>query len=382
MTGHPFHVVHVSPRVQARGGIESLQEIHRRLPLPQTFVALFDRRPRARPDYVNLDFTWLTPLWRMRRKFARVLAAHGGSVVVYHNGWGLPLFHDLDAAARRVVFLHANPAFHAPDLPTFAGLVDGAAGVTPALRDAWQRDLPELTPARTILLRAPVEAPALAGPARRPGGPIVLGYAGRIERAQKRLDRLPGLIRALRATGQSFQFEILGEGRLRASLERRLASRVRFHGWISKAEYWQVLAGWDGIVFFSDFEGGAIALFEAMAMGVVPFYPAIGGSWGDIYAPQIEPRCCYPPGDMTALAQTIHQVFRLPPAEIEMMRSQARELVAGHRSETYEAACLALLRTIMSLPRISLTRRRRPRLTDLLPLGLVTRLTPWALRLT
>jgi glycosyltransferase involved in cell wall biosynthesis len=382
MNSPPFRVVHVSPRVQARGGIESLHKNHRRLPLAQTFVALFDRQPEAWPDYINLNFTWRTPLWLMRRRFGRILAPYAGSLVVYHNGWGLPLFHDLDAAARRVVFLHGNPAFHAPDLPTFAGLVDGAAGVTPALRDAWQRDLPELTPARTILLRAPVEAPAMAGPARRPGGPVVLGYAGRIEQGQKRLDRLPALLRALDEVELCFRFEVLGDGALRAPLQRKLGNRVHFHGWLHEDEFWRVLASWDGLVFFSDFEGGAIALFEAMAMGVVPFWPAIGGSWGDIYVPQIDPRCYYPPGDMVTLARAIRQVFLSPVEQLESMRVLARRLVADHSRDAYEAACVAWLRAVMEQPRISIGRRRRSRPTDLLPLGLVTRAIPRALRLS
>jgi glycosyltransferase involved in cell wall biosynthesis len=382
MNGGHLKVVHVSPRVQGHGGIESLHAIHRRLPLSQTFVALFDRQSSAQPDYLNLDFTWRTPLWLMRRRFARALAAHAGSVVVYHNGWGLPLFHDLDAAGRRAVFLHANPAYHAHDLPVFAGLIDGAAGVTPALSDAWSQVLPELTPARTTIVHAPVQAPAMPGSARRPGGPIILGYAGRIERGQKRLDRLPALLRALDDVGLCFRFELLGDGGLCAVLKRKLGSRVRFHGWVPKDEYWRVLAGWDGIVFFSDFEGGAIALFEAMAVGVVPFWPAIEGSWGDIYVPQIDPCCHYPPGDMVTLAQSIQEVFQSPIERLNAMRTHARTLVADRSSDAYETACLVWLHGIMEQPRISAVRRRRPRLTDLLPLGFVTRVAPWALRLS
>jgi glycosyltransferase involved in cell wall biosynthesis len=382
MSAGPLRVVHVSPRVQARGGIETLHDYHQRLPLPQTFVAFFDRRPTPRSGYINLDFNWRTPLWLMRRRFARALATQAGSLVVYHNGWGLPLWHDLDAASRRAVFLHANPAYHAGDLAVQAGLIDWAAGVTPALRDAWNRVLPELTPARTVIVRAPVEAPPMPRGTRQPGEPIVLGCAGRIERGQKRLDRLPALLRALEVAGLSFRFEALGDGALRVPLERKLGRQVRFHGWVPKQEFWRVLAGWDAIVFFTDFEGGAIALFEAMALGVVPFWPAIGGSWGDVYVPQIDPRCYYPPRDMAALAEAIQKVFQSPPGRLDAMRAQARALVADHSSGAYEAACLAWLRTLMELPRISSARRRRPRLTDLLPLGLVTRLAPGALRLS
>lgn len=374
-------IVHVAPRVQALGGIESLLALHRQMPQTQAYVALFDRRAGEQAGYANLNFNWRTPLWLMRRRFARTLAPYAGSLVVYHNGWGLPLFHDLDASVRRLVYLHANPAYHARDLPAFAGLVDGAVGVTPALNDAWQTVLPELTPDRTIIVRAPIEAPAPPTLRRERNEPLVLGYAGRIERAQKRLDRLPELLRALVAAGLSCRFEILGDGAFRAPLERKLASRVRFHGYTPKAEFWRVLANWDGIVFFSDFEGGAVALFEAMAMGVVPFYPAIGGSWGDIYVPQIDSRCLYRPGDMAGLAWVIQQVFQSPAEQLGAMRARGRELVKEHRRDSYEAAFLGLAQIIAKLPRISGCRRRRSRVTDLLPLGFVTRFAPWALRL-
>ena len=382
MTGKPFPVVHVSPRVQAHGGIEGILEIHRSLPWPQTFLALFDRHPQSRPDYVNLDVAWHTPLWLMRRRLAAALSRHAGSMVIYHNGWGLPLFHDIDRAARRVVFLHANPAYHAADLPAFAGLVDGAIGVTPALATVWGVMGSDLNPNRTLIVRAPIEPPPAATVLRRAAGdPVVLGYAGRIERPQKRLDRLPELLRALRALGLPVRFELLGDGRMRAVLERCLGEGARFHGWVPKAEFWRVLASWDGIVFFSEFEGGAVALFEAMAMGVVPFYPAIGGSWGDIYVPQIDSRCLYRPGDMMGLARAIQQVFQRPAEQLGSMRARGRELVKEHRRDTYEEAFLGLTQTIEKLPRISACRRRRARVTDLLPLGLVTRLAPWALRL-
>ncbi len=380
MSDLPLHVVHVSPRVQGQGGIETLQEVHRRLPVAQTFVALFDRQPEARPDYRNLAFTWRTPLRRMRRRFGQALSDRAGGVVIYHNGWGLPLFHDLDRAARRLVFLHAHAAYHAPDLPGFAGLIDGAAAVGPDWGEAWARVMPDLSPPRTARLRVPVEAPPIERGPRPAGQPITLGFAGRIERVHKRLDRLPALLRALDAAGFPCRFELLGDGALRPHLERQLGSRVRFHGWRPREDFWRVLADWDGMVLFSDGEGGPIALFEGMALGVLPFWPAIGGSWGDAYVPQIDPRCHYPPGDMPALARSIREVFRSPAEDLEAMRGRARRLVADRTTEAYGTDFTAWVRVIVERPPVSRGGPRRPRFTDLLPLGLVTRLAPWALR--
>ncbi len=380
MNGPPPRVVHVSPRIQGRGGIEALHEEHLRLPFAQTFVALFDRRPRARDGYINLDFTWRTPLGLMRRRFGRALAGQAGGTVIYHNGWGLALFHDLDGASRRGVLLHGSPAHHAPDLAGFAGLLDGAAGVTPALAGVWPRIFPTAPAAPTVILRAPVNPPAVVRLRLDAGGPVVLGYAGRVERFHKRLDRLPALLQALDEISFPCRLEVAGDGALRPALERRLGARVRFHGWLPKEDYWRVLAGWDGMVFFSDAESGPIALFEGLALGLVPFYPAIGGSWGDIYAPAVDPRCHYPPGDVGALARRIREVFGQPPAVRAQFRARARAAVASHTPEAYAAECAAWIRALISQPRRSRDWRRRFRATDLLPLGLVTRLAPWALR--
>lgn len=365
-------VVHVSPRVQARGGIEHLHAYHRGLPGAPVLVALFDRRPRPQPGYVNLDLRWWMPLGMVRRRFAAALQPFAGATVVYHNGWGLPLFADRDGAARRVGFWHANPAYHAPYLPGCVGLVDGMIGVTPALDAAFSAALPGLPPERRLVVRAPVERPRDLV-VERTRGPLVLGYAGRIERRHKRLDRLPALVRALQARGVDFRFEVLGDGSLRAPLARSLGEGVRFHGWVPRDQFWRILAGWDAVVFFSDVEGGPMALFDGMACGAIPFYPANGGSWGDVYAPQVDGRCHYPPGDMAALAAAIGDVFGAAPAQVESARRRSRELVAAHTVEAYGEALTGFLRRLAALPALPRRRPRGAQAFDCLPLGLVTR---------
>jgi glycosyltransferase involved in cell wall biosynthesis len=370
-----LQVVHVTPRVQSRGGIETLHALHRTMPGDHAFVALFDRNPEARPGYVNLDCTWRTSLAEMRRRFARAMAPHAGRLVMYHNGWGLPLFHDLDGASRRTVMLHADPAYHAPDLPGFAGLIDGALSVAPAVAETVAAANPSWSAGRSMVCPVPIEA--APGGIRRGISPRwKLGYAGRIERAQKRLDRLPEFLRELRATGLDFQFELIGEGSFRPELQRELGSGARFHGWVSREEYWRVMATWDAVVFFSDHEGGPISLLEGMAAGALPFYPARFGSWADIYVPQVDPRFHYPPDDLKGLAQVIRETFSLPAAQVESRREAGRRLVGAHTPGAYQANCAAFLAHIAAAPRISGTKGGRRRLTDFLPLGMVTRFAP------
>ena len=381
MNAGGFKVVQVSPRVQARGGIEALHLHHRVLPLRQEFVALVDRAPEARAGYFNLNFNWRTTLGQMRREFAHALAPHAGSLVIYHNTWSLPLLHGGDGAWRRVALCHAMPAFHRPTLMPCAGLLDGVMAVTPALAAALPDMLPELRHERAVVLPLPIEPPADLPPTRS-DGEIVLGYAGRLLREHKRLDRLPEFIRELAGTGLRHRFELLGDGPLRRPLERELHGRVRFHGWVPKAEFWRVLAGWDAVVFFTEVEGGPIAMLEGMAAGAIPFFPRMGGSMGDIYAPQVHPRCYYAPGDLRGLAENIRWVFTQPAADIGAWREKAQSLVSRHTVENYGATLIGFTEKIWKLSRVSKSEMpARRHWSDVLPLGLVTRTMPGLLSL-
>lgn len=384
MTDTALTVVHVSPRVQGHGGIETMLGYNRELPLTQRFVALFDRQPEPAPDYHNLDYRWPLTLAAMRRRFRAALAPYPGSIVMYHNGWALPLLHDLDGAARRIAFLHGDPAYHRDDLKTWRGLLDGAMGCCPGFESSWRELLPDLGEERCCVYRMPVHLHAPGEPENRLPGvrPLVLGYMGRIERAQKNLHRLPDLMRALEARGVDFRFELLGDGRLTPWLQARAGPRLRVHGWKSAAggEIGRIIAGWDAAVYFSSNEGGPISLLETMAVGAIPFYPRRGGSWADCYAPQVDPACHYPPDDVGALAAAIDSFFRRPAADIAQARARSRALVADHGKHHYQSTGRGLINRVAGLPRISQTRPHRFGWSDLLPLGAATRWAPWAFR--
>ena len=73
-------------------------------------------------------------------------------------------------------------------------------------------------------------------------------------------------------------------------------------------------------------------------------------------------------------------MFRRPQAELAEMRQATQMLVASHRGESYKTDCMNFLQQIASCPRISQQRPRGHFATDWLPLGLVSRLAPEALR--
>lgn len=380
----PLRVVHVYLSMLEAGGVETVLAVHHRgdrtVGLEPHFRMLFDRKPAPpdEPNYYSFNFRWWQPVAVLRRRFAEVMAQTPGAIVVHHNGWGLPFLASADASSRRVLVLHANRRFFGEFLPAMRGYIDGVVCVSPLACTDAREILPELEPTRVMDVPLPIAVPASLPP-RPPerSGPLVLGYAGRLRYDQKRVDRIPQFLQAAREAGLEVEFEILGDGWHRKRLAHSLRgfANVRFLGWQPPAQCWPAFGRWDATLSFSDIEGGPITLLEGMTAGALPFFPRIGGALGDIYVPQVDPVCYYPPGDMTALARAVQEIFRRPPAEIARLRERARQLTQGHSEETYVATFARRLHTVAELPRLSRppVTRPRPRLPHWLPLGFVTR---------
>lgn len=317
-------------------------------------------------------------------------AGHGGRIRG-GPGWcgdlaqrlGVSWFADVDGSARRIVCLHDSETHFGSWLSAVDGWVDGVACVSPAAAAAVTRLLPDLPPERLAVLPLPIEPPSLPEVQRPPGGEWIIGCAGRSVRVPKRWDRLIPFVKELRHRGVNFRLEILSDGPMRGWLEQRLGRdpATQFLGWQATADYWRRLQGWDAAVFFSDHEGGPIVLLEVMAAGVIPIYPAIGGSLGDALVPALDRRCHYAAGDAAAAARALQQVLSSPPAQLDAMRRRAQDMVRPHTGGGYEAVFADFVRRISVLPR----RSRRPdgqrlaHFADRLPLGFITRFLPSAL---
>jgi glycosyltransferase involved in cell wall biosynthesis len=246
-----------------------------------------------------------------------------------------------------------------------------------------RRLLPDLPDERIVILPLPIDPPADLTAVRPQRQEWIIGCAGRLVRTQKRWERLVPFVAELHRMGLPFRLEIVSDGPLRGWLQQQLGSdpAVQFLGWQKPADYWQRLQDWDAAAFFSDHEGGPLVLLEAMAAGVVPFYPTIGGSLGDEYVPRLDPRCYYPAGDPVAAARAVRDVFASQPAFLADLRCHAQALARPHGSGGYESVFGEFARRIAALPRISREPGggRKERLTDRLPLGLITRVFPSAL---
>ena len=142
------------------------------------------------------------------------------------------------------------------------------------------------------------------------------------------------------------------------------------HGWLTGEAYWRTLAALDVSVMTSDFEGSPIALLEAMSLGVVPFYPAIG-DWGEEVARSISPLCAYPAGDMAAAADALLALAR---EDFSTLRARAVAAVAPHTPAAYEEAYASALHATIARPGYAVQKPLRQACwSDWLPLAVIGR---------
>ncbi len=119
------------------------------------------------------------------------------------------------------------------------------------------------------------------------GEPLRIGYSGRLELVQKRMDLLLKLIDVLEQKKVNYQFELIGEGSYYNQIvsfvqERRLNNKVKCLGKIDRSE---VTAFWkrqDICVNIADYEGRSISIMEAMANGAIPIVTETSGVREDV----------------------------------------------------------------------------------------------------
>lgn len=117
--------------------------------------------------------------------------------------------------------------------------------------------------------------------------PIRIGYAGRLEIVQKRMDLLLKLISVLKEKEVNFFLEIAGDGSAIKDMKQyidihHLNDRVSFLG---KLERSQISSFWrrqDICINIADYEGRSISIIEAMGNGAVPVVTMVSGTREDI----------------------------------------------------------------------------------------------------
>jgi glycosyltransferase involved in cell wall biosynthesis len=113
---------------------------------------------------------------------------------------------------------------------------------------------------------------------------LVIGYSGRIQFEQKRLDRLPEFINLLEASGLNWKIELLGEGPDLGLLREFFKSepRIHFHGFMKPDQCAGIMGNWRYQLFLSDYEGLPISLLEGMLRGALPVFPVEPGEGNSV----------------------------------------------------------------------------------------------------
>lgn len=186
--------------------------------------------------------------------------------------------------------------------------------------------------------------------AQRTGGPLRIGYAGRLEQAQKRILDLPLLLRELERRGITFTCDVVGDGSVAETL-RTAAPGARFHGWLeSEVLYDRIYPELDVFVHFAEWEGVTIAPREAMAHGVVPVVSRFRGLEEEGQFVDGQNALTFPVGDVQAAAEAIERLHR-DQALFERLSSSARGSQGGVRSEQGAAdAWAAAFRASLEMP--------------------------------
>lgn len=144
------------------------------------------------------------------------------------------------------------------------------------------------------------------------------------------------LVRALEHLPASFELHLVGEGVNRSAVEavarqRRLESRVVFHGRLPNEELPRLLSDTDLYVQSSHWEGFGLAPVEAMAAGI----PAVGGDVAGLAEVIGDPALLFPAGDDRAMARVICTLLEDP------ARYEHESARAGERAARYDCDVMA-----------------------------------------
>ena len=382
--GPEMRLTHFFTYFRNLGGVQSILKRHHHNDGARghdsRFLFSFEPDNFAETNISGLGIGGWDSIRRIRTQFRQRSDLFQESVAICHNMWGLQFLADLMPTQRRVGLLHSDWTDLQPFLRSQRGLLDGMLCVSNALVDLVTECLPELAEANRIkIIPYPVDGlPEM--PTREPlaSRPVVIGWVGRMQEEQKRVERLPALLKAFDEAQIDYRFELLGDGPREAWLRQQLPSeRSVFRGRQTGDDYYSVLSGWDFITSVSDYEGLPISMLEAFSAGVLPLCPAIGCG-GDEYAGKLGADFVWNAFDYGQAAEQLKSHLAKPESALGQARQAARELTTQHSEAEYFRIFDEFVEHIANEPRVSRERlAKRPfYFSDQRPFGLMPRLGP------
>ena len=362
------------------GGVQSILKRHHSREQDSHFLFSFEANNFKEPNISGLGVDGWDSIRCIRKKLAKHSDLFPDSVAVCHNMWGLQFLAELIPAKRRIGILHSDWTTLRPFLQSQKELLDGVLCVSNTLMELVAECLPELSKDNRIqLIPYPIDGvPFMPNRMSLVKRPVIIGWIGRIQEEQKRVDRLPSLLKAFDDAQIDYRFELLGDGPMQEWLEKQLpANRTVFHGRKSGDDYYSTLSKWDFITSVSDYEGLPISMLEALSAGVLPLYPTIG-SGGDEYAEKLSSNFVWEAFQFEQAASKLNLLLKQPEATLHQSRLNAVNLTARHSESEYFRIFDSFTQQIVDLPRISNAELpNRPfYFSDQLPFGLMTRIWP------
>ena len=362
------------------GGVQSILKRHHSREQDSHFLFSFEANNFKEPNISGLGVDGWDSIRSIRKKLAKHSDLFPDSVAVCHNMWGLQFLAELIPAKRRIGILHSDWTNLRPFLQSQKGLLDGVLCVSNTLMELVAECLPELSKDNRIqLIPYPIDGvPIMPNRMSLVKRPVIIGWIGRMQEEQKRVDRLPSLLKAFDDAQIDYRFELLGDGPMQEWLEKQLpTNRTVFHGRKSGDDYYSTLSKWDFITSVSDYEGLPISMLEALSAGVLPLYPTIG-SGGDEYAEKLSSNFVWEAFQFEQAASKLNLLLKQPEATLHQSRLNAVNLTARHSESEYFRIFDSFTKQIVDLPRISNAELpNRPfYFSDQLPFGLMTRIWP------
>ena len=362
------------------GGVQSILKRHHSREQDSRFLFSFEANNFKEPNISGLGVDGWDSIRCIRKKLAKHSDLFPDSVAVCHNMWGLQFLAELIPAKRRIGILHSDWTNLRPFLQSQKELLDGVLCVSNTLVELVAECLPELSKDNRIqLIPYPIDGvPIMPNRMSLVKRPVIIGWIGRMQEEQKRVDRLPSLLKAFDDAQIDYRFELLGDGPMQEWLEKQLpTNRTVFHGRKSGDDYYSTLSKWDFITSVSDYEGLPISMLEALSAGVLPLYPTIG-SGGDEYAEKLSSNFVWEAFQFEQAASKLNLLLKQPEATLHQSRLNAVNLTARHSESEYFRIFDSFTKQIVDLPRISNAELpNRPfYFSDQLPFGLMTRIWP------
>ena len=203
------------------------------------------------------------------------LRAFEPDVVIANLGhFSFEILRYLPDGISRIAMVHSDDPNVYRSLTPYAPYIDTIVGVSRKIVRRLQ-EISAFSRIHKTCVPCGIPMPANVRRTPRKNSELRILYLGRLDREQKRVDRLPLVAEKLQNSGRNFQWTFAGDGPNRLQLEKQmkqLAPNVRptFHGAVEYAKIGSIIEEHDVFVLVSDFEGLPLSLVEAMAYGLVP----------------------------------------------------------------------------------------------------------------